>query len=97
MAGKLVALILMAVGGVNAKTLDGAKTHTPKPKKDKTPAAPAAAAPSGSAAGGSPPATAAKCARATVTTHLHGLPTLRASAVQVHQKVVTLHIHGVNE
>ena len=60
MAGKLVALILMAVVAVNAKTLDGAKTHTSKPKKDKTPAAPAAAAPSGSAAGGSPPATAAK-------------------------------------
>ena len=97
MAGKLVALILMAVVAVNAKTLDGAKTHTSKPKKDKAPPAPAAAAPSGSAAGGSPPATAAKCARATVTTPLNGLPTLRASAVQVHQKVVTLYIHGVNE
>ena len=76
MAGKLVALILMAVVAVNAKALDGAKTHTSKPKKDKAPPAPAAAAPSGSAGGGSPPATAARCARATVTTPLNGLPTL---------------------
>ena len=64
MAAKTVALFLMAAAVVDAKALDGTKTHASKPKKDK--AAPAAAAPS--ADGGAPPATAAKCARNRVAT-----------------------------
>lgn len=64
MAAKTVALFLMAAAVVDAKALDGTKTHASKPKKDKV--APVAAAPS--ADGGAPPATAAKCARNRVAT-----------------------------
>jgi len=60
MAAKVVALFLMAAVVVDAKALDGAKTHASKPKKDKAAAAPSAIP---SADGGSPPTTAAKCAR----------------------------------
>ena len=75
MAAKVVALFLIAAVVVDAKALDGAKTHASKPKNDK--AAPAAAAPSTD--GGSWSATAAKCARnREATTPLGSLPTFPA-------------------